>query len=135
MCLTFPSLKMGVKFIVILYITSCTSVDRHQNFAGISSLPEERDGKFVRNFCVFGATYKMSVSRIRLSELEHIQLNLVEMRYNILDWIQLARVKVNRWTAVKAVNKFTIPLKREISWQVNQVSASHKRQRSHTITH
>jgi len=51
----------------------------------------------------------MSVSRIRLSELEDFQLNLIEMRYNIFDWIQLAQGRVNRWTTVKAVKKFTVP--------------------------
>jgi hypothetical protein len=77
----------------------------------------------------------MSVFRIRLSELEDFQLNLIEMRCNILDWIQLAQGRVNHWTAVKAVKNFTVPRKREISWQVEQISASRKRQRPHAVTH
>ena len=63
---------------------------------------------FFRIIGVFGAHYKMSVSRIRLSELEDFQLNLIEMRYNIWDWIQLAQGRVNHWTAVKAVKIFTV---------------------------
>jgi hypothetical protein len=88
---------------------SCTSVHRYQNFAGIFSHPEDRGSRFVRNIGVFGAHYKISVSRISLSELEDFQLNLTEMRYNILDWIQLAQGRVNLWTVVKAVKKFTVP--------------------------
>ena len=63
----------------------CTSVDRYQNFAGIFSHPEDRGSRFFRNIGVFGTHYNMSVSRIRLSELEDFQLNLIEMRYNILE--------------------------------------------------
>jgi hypothetical protein len=90
-------------------IMSCTSVSRYQNFAGISFRPEERGSRFVRNNCVFGANNGMSVSRMRLSEIEDFQLNLIEMRYKNLDWIRLAQFRVNRWTAVKEVKKFAVP--------------------------
>jgi len=87
---------------------SCTSVVRYQNFAGTFSHPEDSGSRFIRNIDVFGAHYKMSVSRIRLSELEDLQLNLIEMRYNIVYWIQLAQGRENHWTAVKAVKIFTV---------------------------
>jgi hypothetical protein len=109
MCLTFPSLKLDADFIVIRYFISCTSADRYHILAGVSSYPEDRDSRFVRNIGAFGANYKTPVSRTRLSELEDFQLNLIEMQFNVLDWIQLTQGRVNRWTAVKTVRKFTVP--------------------------
>jgi hypothetical protein len=88
---------------------SCTSVDRYQNFAGISFHPEERGSRFVRNNYVFGANCGMPVSRMRLCEVEDFQSNLIEMQCKILDWIQQAQGRVNRWTAMKAVKKFAVP--------------------------
>ena len=94
---------------VIWYINSCNSVGRYQNFAAISSHPEDGGCRFVRNIDVFGENYTVSVSRMRVSELDDIQLKLIEIRYKIVDWIQVAQGRVNRWTAVKAVMKFTVP--------------------------